>query len=115
MPPQVVEAKTLYYNKVKFKTVPSETILHFYITRGGYLKPKDIAKVRELAKYIRYHPIPGLRHKDYEAFYDFSRRIREEFPIKTGFYKYGTILDYMLGGSITRNRIISKICWRFLS
>ena len=109
IPDKLMEVNIVQYRGVSFKTFFPETLLHLYITRGGCLKPKDLAKVRSLARYIQFHPTPGLTHKDFRVFHKFATDMRYDYPFQTGLYRFLNLLDYLGGGMASGNFLAAKV------
>ncbi len=93
----------------EFITVPPETLLHLYITRGGSLKPKDLKKIKDLARYTKQHPTPSLVHADYEPFHDFAKKMRLDYPLENLFFRILTLIDHVSRGAISTNYSVARV------
>ncbi|HJZ05626.1 hypothetical protein A2634_05425 [Candidatus Amesbacteria bacterium RIFCSPHIGHO2_01_FULL_48_32] len=97
------------FGEEKFITVPPETLLHLYFTRGGSLKPKDLKKIKDLARYTKRHPTPGLVHEDYEIFHEFAKKMRRDYPLQNLFFRILTLIDHISQGAISTNYNVARV------
>ncbi len=87
IPPETltVEHKNLAFSgeTVVFPTFPALTILHLYLTRTGSLKPKDLAKLRRYARFLRQegaYQNKDCGHARYRCFHAFAREVNARYP-----------------------------------
>src|SRR3989344_4882144 len=104
----VMQPIALPFRGTTIKTIPPETLLHLYITRRGCLRPKDISKVRGLARHCKHYPTEGLGHSDFEVFHRFAARMRSDYPWQISLYRILTQIDHLCGGKISKNYLVAK-------
>ncbi len=104
---EIMQPVQLPFAQTTITTIPPETLLHLYIARGGSLKPKDMPKLRSLARFCRDHPTEGLTHTDFEVFHRFAARMREDYPWQTSLYRFLAKLDYISRGKISKNFLVA--------
>lgn len=96
-------------------TIPTfypETILHFYLVRGGSLKLKDLPKLTRLARKIACSPTPGLVHEDFAVFHQFAKEMKRRYPIPVGLFRWFFVLDHLLDDRISdADRLVYGL-WR---
>jgi len=112
LPNHVMEPKEIFFHGTKIRTFIPETILHLYIARGGYLKPKDKAKLKILANYIRENPTPGVSHEDFLPFHKFARELRTHYPFYTKTYWLLSKIDHLTKGVFTKDKRLTQVVVR---
>jgi len=112
---KVMQPVQLPFAETTITTIPPETLLHLYIARGGSLKPKDMPKLRKLARFCANHPTKGLVHSDFEVFHRFAARMRSDYPWQTSLYRFLAQVDYVSGGKISKNHLVAKAIRHFSS
>lgn len=100
----------------KAKSVNPQTLLHLYLSRLGYIKPKDVEKLKNFLRELKKKNIEeGENHNLYLPFHRFARRVRKKYKITTKALQFYTLIDHKLFNSALTHKIIpDKILKIFL-
>ena len=121
IPPEVfaLEHKKLVFGgeEISFPTFPALTILHLYITRTGSLKPKDLSKLRNYARFLRKtgaYQKPDCGHDLYRGFHEFAHKVNQHYPAYRTAMRFYHCLDQVFGGMLTQ-KVIPQWLFKLLT
>lgn len=103
--------------EVDIKTFPPQTILHLYLQRTGYIKPKDMDKIKVFARQIKKNyrdDNKSFPHELYLPFHKFTKRMREKYKILTRAWECYTFIDDKYFNSSLSHKLIPQELLDFL-
>ena len=114
---RIMEKVIIDVGGIGVETLPAETILHLYLTRGGVLKPKDPPKLKKFARYIseQHKNGKGLPHSLLQPFHDFADKIVKIHPLNVGLYRLVCTVDKKTGGAISKLFYVAKVVRKAVS
>ena len=112
--PYFLEIKTKE-GGLQVRSFNPQTLLHLYLNRTGYIKPKDVEKLKRFLREIRKMDIPELKeHNLYLPFHRFVKKMREKYKITTKLWQFYTLIDYKLFNSALTHKLIPDKIQRML-
>lgn len=104
--PRLLEVKT-EKGLLRAQSVDYQTLLHQYFSRIGFIKPKDIDKLKDFLRKVRQMNISETEeHKLYLPYHRFARRIRERHKVTNKLLQLYNLIDYKLFNSALTHKLI---------
>lgn len=86
-----------------------ETLVHLYLTRIGFIKPKDLDKLKKFLRKIKQTNIPETKdHQLYLPYHRLAKRIRKRYKVMSKLWQLYTFIDYKLFNSALTHKLIPE-------
>lgn len=97
--------------EINMQTFLPQTITHLYLQRMGYIKPKDMEKLKEFMRKINESEEGGsdaLDHDLYLPFHKFAKDMRQRYKITTKALELYAYIDHRYFQSLLSHKFIPR-------